>query len=167
VTKLWDVPVSRGDVVVFDRGYTNYEYFEALCEEKVWFVSRLKSNAKYKRVKKNLVKGEGGGNVLSDYEIIIPSISKDNQLRKIITRDGETGKKMTLLTNNLQWSSEMIGAIYKDPWQIEQFFKAIKQNLKIKRFYGNSKNAVMTQVWIALIAYLAFYLLKMKAKRYE
>jgi IS4 transposase len=150
-------------VVVFDRGYTNYEYFTALCEEKAWFVTRLKSNAKYQRAKTNRVKA--GGTVLSDYEIVIPPVSKDIRLRKIITRDAAAGKKITLLTNNLQWPPETIGAVYKDRWQIELFFKAIKQNQKIKRFYGNSKNAVMTQVWIALIAYLMFYLLKMQSKR--
>jgi IS4 transposase len=160
--KIRDVPVGYGDIVVFDRGYTDYEYFKGLCEGKVWFVTQLKSNTKFKRVKKNPVKG--GGDVVSDYEIIIPSLSKDIRLRKIIVWDEQTGKKVVLLTNNLGWSSKTIGAIYKDRWQIELFFKAIQQNLKIKRFYGNSLNAVMTQVWIALIAYLLFYLLKKKSK---
>ena len=68
------------------------------------------------------------------------------------------------MTNNLQWSAATVAGVYKDRWQIELFFKAIKQNLKIKRFYGNSKNAVMTQIWIALIAYLLFYILKQKSK---
>ena len=85
-------------------------------------------------------------------------------MRKIIVRDPETKKRVVLLTNNLKWSASTISAIYKDRWQIELFFKTIKQNLKIKRFYGNSKNAVMTQIWIALIAYLLFYLLKVKSK---
>jgi len=154
------VPYEAGDVLVFDRGYADYEYFLTLCKEKAWFVTRLKSNAVYKRVGKRQVKE--GGNIKSDYEIIIPSLSNDIVLRKIIIRDPETNKKITLLTNNLNWSAKTVADVYKDRWQIELFFKAIKQNLKIKKFYGNSKNAVMTQIWIALIAYLLFYLIKQK-----
>jgi len=163
--KIREVPYETGDVLVFDRGYADYEYFASLCEKKVYFVTRLKKNAVYKRVKKNAVKE--GGNIISDYEIIIPSLSTEITLRKIIVSDPETKEKIVLLTNNLKWSAATVAGIYKDRWQIELFFKTIKQNLKIKRFYGNSKNAVMTQIWIALIAYLLFYLLKVKSKNIE
>jgi len=160
--KTGEVPYEAGDVLVFDRGYTDYKYFASICEKKAYFVTRLKKNAAYKRVKKHPVRE--GGNIISDYEIIIPSLSKEITLRKIIARDPKTKKRVVLLTNNLKWSAVTIAGVYKDRWQIELFFKAIKQNLKIKRFYGNSKNAVMTQIWIALIAYLMFYLLKVKSK---
>jgi len=160
--KIREVPYEAGDVLVFDRGYADYGYFESICEKKACFVTRLKKNAVYKRVKKNPVKK--GGNVISDYEIIIPSLSEEIILRKIIVSDPETKKRVTILTNNLKWSAATVAGVYKERWQIEIFFKAIKQNLKIKRFYGNSKNAVMTQIWIALIAYLLFYLLKTKSK---
>jgi putative transposase len=165
VNQIYDVPYKSGDVLVFDRGYTDYVYFSMICAQKTWFVTRLKKNAVYKRVKRRTVKK--GGNVLSDYEIVIPSLSDEITLRKITVRDPETKKKITILTNNLQWSANTAASVYKDRWQIELFFKAIKQNLKIKRFYGNSKNAVMTQIWIALIAYLLFYLLKQKFNRLE
>ncbi len=160
--KAREVPYETGDVLVFDRGYADYGYFASICEKKAYFVTRLKKNAVYKRVRKNPVKESG--NVISDYEIIIPSLSKEITLRKIIIRDPETKKRLVFLTNNLKWSAETVSGVYKDRWQIELFFKAIKQNLKIKRFYGNSENAVMTQIWIALIAYLMFYLLKAKSK---
>jgi len=160
VNKIWDIPYNPGDVLVFDRGYTNYRYFTSVCEKKAWFITRLKAKASYKCVRKRAVKE--GGNVISDYEIIIPSFTQKTIFRKIIVRDPETKKKITVLTNNLQWSSETVASVYRDRWNIEIFFKAIKQNLKIKRFYGNSKNAVMTQIWIALIAYLLFYLIKSK-----
>jgi putative transposase len=160
--KVGEVPYESGDVLIFDRGYTDYEYFVSICEKKAYFVTRLKKNAVYKRVKKNPVKG--GGNIISDYEIIIPSLSKEIRLRKITARDPKTKKRVVLLTNNLKWSAVTVAGVYKERWQIELFFKAIKQNLKIKRFYGNSKNAVMTQIWIAMIAYLLFYLLKVKSK---
>jgi IS4 transposase len=94
----------------------------------------------------------------------MPDYSRKQTLRKIIVVSPETGKRITLLTNNHNWSPVTIAAIYKDRWQIELFFKAIKQNLRIKRFYGNSKNAVMTQIWIALIVYLLFYILKQQSK---
>jgi len=162
--KVREVPYEPGDVLVFDRGYADYEYFSMICAKKAYFVTRLKKNAIYKRVKKNTVKE--GGNIISDYEIIIPTLSKEITLRKIISRDPRTKKRVVLLTNNLKWSAETIAGVYKDRWQIELFFKAIKQNLKIKLFYGNSKNAVMTQIWIALIAYLLFYLLKVKSKNF-
>jgi hypothetical protein len=147
--KVREVPYEPADVLVLDRGYTDYGYFESICRKKAYFVTRLKKNAVYKRVKKNPVKE--GGNIISDYEIIIPSLSNEIKLRKIISFDPKKKKRVVLLTNNLKWSAETVAGIYKERWQIELFFKAIKQNLKIKRFYGNSKNAVMTQVWIALI----------------
>ena len=165
VKGIKEVPYSPGDVLVFDRGYTDYRYFEEICGKKAWFVTRLKKNAVFKRGKKREVKE--GGDIISDYEITIPSLSKEIPLRKIIVRDPDTKKKIVLLTNNLAWSSSTIAAVYKERWQIELFFKALKQNLKIKRFYGNSKNAVMTQIWIALIAYLLFYLLKAKFNKWE
>ena len=157
-----EIPVLAGDVLVFDRGYADYGYFSSICGKKAWFVTRLKSNAVYKRKKKRDVKE--GGNIISDYEIVIPKISDKKIFRKIIVRDPETCKRITLLTNNLEWPSKTAAEIYKDRWQIELFFKAIKQNLKINRFYGNSRNAVMTQVWIALIVYLLYYILKMNSK---
>ena len=160
--KVREVPYEAGDVLVFDRGYTDYACFASICGKKAFFVTRLKKNAVYKRVKKNPVKE--GGNIISDYEIIIPTLSNEITLRKIIVRDPETKEQIVLLTNNLKWFAVTVAGVYKDRWQIELFFKTIKQNLKIKRFYGNSKNAVMTQVWIALIAYLLFFLLKAKSK---
>jgi len=158
--KIWEVPYNAGDVLVFDRGFADYAYFKSICLKKAYFVTRLKDNASYKRVCKREVKA--GGNIISDYEIIVPYLSDEIVFRKIIVKDPESKKKITVLTNNLQWSSSTIASVYKDRWQIELFFKAIKQNLKINRFYGNSKNAVMTQIWIAMIAYLMFYLLKEK-----
>ena len=163
--KIREVPYQAGDVVTFDRGYTDYQYFLMLCMAKVWFVTRLKKNVVYKRVKKNPVKK--GGVIISDYEIIIPSMSSEIRLRKIIVLDPETRERIVVLTNNLKWCAETVARVYKDRWQIELFFKAMKQNLKITRFYGNSKNAVMTQIWIALIMYLLFYILKMQSRNWK
>jgi len=162
VKKAREIPFEAGDVLVFDRGFTDYKYFALICGKKAYFVTRLKKKAAYKLVKKNPVKK--GGNIISDYEIKIPSMPQGTVLRKIVARDPETKKRVVLITNNLKWSAGTVAGVYKERWQIELFFKAIKHNLKIKRFYGNSRNAVMTQIWIAMIAYLLFYLLKVKSK---
>jgi len=162
VKKIREIPYESGDVLVFDRGFADYEYFKGICAKKAYFVTRLKKNAVYSYAGKREVKE--GGNIISDYEIKIPSLSKETVFRKITVRDPETKRRIVILTNNLQWAATTIAGVYKDRWQIELFFKAIKQNLKIKRFYGNSKNAVMTQIWTALIAYLLYYLLKVKFK---
>jgi hypothetical protein len=135
--------------------------FAALTGQRAWFVTRLKKNARFKRVKKN---GVTGKDIVSDYEIIIPGCSDEKHLRKIIARDPDTDKKTTLLTNNMKWAASTVSGVHKDRRQTELFFKAIKQNLKIKRFYGNSKNAVMTQIRTALIVYLLFYLLKAQTR---
>jgi len=163
--KIREVPYQPGDVLIFDRGYRDYGYFEAITERKAWFVTRLMSNTVHKCIGKRKIKK--GGSIVSDSEITISSMANKVMFRKILVRDPETRKEVILLTNNLQWSAETVASVYKDRWQIELFFKAIKQNLKIKRFYGNSRNAVMTQIWIALIAYLMFYLLKAKFNCWE
>jgi putative transposase len=112
VKKVREVPYERDDVLVFDRGYTDYGYFAGICEKKAYFVTRLKKNAVYKRVKKKAVKE--GGNIISDYEIIIPSLSEEIKLRKITARDSKTKKRIVLLTNNLKWSAVTVAGIYKE-----------------------------------------------------
>jgi putative transposase len=87
--KIRSVLFAANDVVVFDRGYADYACFASLSGQKVWFVTRLKKNARFRRVKKNEATGK---NIISDYEIIIPGYSKEKHLRKIITRDPDTGK---------------------------------------------------------------------------
>ena len=86
------------------------------------------------------------------------------QLRRIRSKDPETGKCIVLLTNQFEWSAATIAKIYKDRWQIELFFKAIKQQLKVKSFVGTSQNALLSQIWVALIAYLLLSYLKFKSK---
>ncbi len=160
------IPLHAGDIAVFDRGYNNYKYFAKLCRDKVSFVTRIKSNATYTVV--NINQTGNSKTILSDETIELNGFyAKQNcpfYLRKITSLDPITGKEIDILTNHLDWSASTIAAIYKDRWQIELFFKAIKQNLKIKRFYGTSKNAVHTQIWIALITFLLFCILKFRTK---
>jgi hypothetical protein len=166
LTSVSQIPLESGDIVAFDRGYTRYSWFANLCSERIYFVTRMKSNATYTVVKTNSV--GNSKTLLSDEVIELKGFYAQKDcpylLRKIVSKDPITKKQITILTNHLDWAASTISSIYKDRWQIELFFKAIKQNLKIKRFYGTSRNAVMTQVWISLISYLLFKILKFKTK---
>lgn len=156
------IPFQAGDVVTFDRGYTNYKLFAKFCRESIYFVTRLKQNASYTVVEPN--ETTSNKSILSDDVIILDGFYAQKNcpfyLRKIVSRDQKTGKTIELVTNHMTWAASTICSVYRDRWQIELFFKAIKQNLKIKRFYGTSRNAVYTQLWIALISYLLFSIVK-------
>jgi putative transposase len=142
-------------IVVIDRGYTDYAWFKALADKGIFFVIRQKKNARYRVVERRAVpKGKG---LICDQTIRITGTKAKAcpiPLRRIVYRDAETGQRYVFLTNNFHLAARTIADIYKARWQVELFFKFIKQNLKIKTFVGTSKNAVMTQVWIAMCAYL-------------
>lgn len=156
VKQLRAMSFQKGDVLAFDRGYTDFKLFASYCNAGIYFVTRLKKNADYKVVKRNDVSKYA--NITSDQIIEMKGFYTSQkcplQLRRIRSRDPETGKCIEILTNHLTWSAQTIAAVYKQRWQIEIFFKTIKQNLKIKSFLGTSKNAVMTQIWIVMIAFL-------------
>ena len=160
------IPLERNDVVVFDRGYTQYEWYKLLADKGIFFVTRLKKKAKYKIVKRNAT--DKHKNIYSDHLIKLTGFySKEKYpylLRRIRCKDPETGKFITVLTNHLNWSPKTITQIYKDRWQIEIFFKSLKQQLKVKSFVGTSKNALLSQLWIALTTYLLLSYLKFQSK---
>lgn len=159
------VPLESGDVVVFDRGYNDFAWFKILVDKSVFFVTRLKKNARYKVVERRCVNHKY---IYSDQIIEFTGFyaRKDCpcRLRRIRSRDPKTGKIIVILTNHLDWSAKTIALIYKDRWQIELFFKTIKQLLKVKSFVGTSRNALLSQLWVALIAYLLLAYLKFKSK---
>lgn len=167
-----DVPVGRefdfpkGSVVVIDKGYTDYGWYKLLTEKGVFFVTRQRTNAKYRIVERRKVNRDQG--ITSDQVIELTGLQFRDQalprLRRIGYRDAETGKHFVFLTNHFGLSPKTIADIYKDRWQVELFFKAIKQNLKIHAFVGNSRNAVLTQIWIALCAFLLLSYLKFLSK---
>ena len=147
--------LPKESIVVFDRGYTDYGLYKALHNKGIWFVTRQKCNAVYQVTGRRNVRKTTG--LTSDQTIQITgskAAQYPNSLRRIGYRDPETGRHYVFLTNNFKLAARTIADIYKSRWQIEMFFKWIKQNLKIKTFIGTSKNAVMTQIWIALCAYL-------------
>lgn len=150
------MPFQKGDVIVFDRGYTDYKQYSTYCEEGIYFVTRLKRNACCDILKE--AETDQYENISFDKSIRMNGLytAKDcpHRLRIVESYDAETDQTIVLLTNHHGWSPETIAAIYKDRWQIEVFFKTIKQNLKIKSFFGTSRNAVLTQIWIAMISFL-------------
>jgi hypothetical protein len=148
-------PLPKGSIVVVDRAYTDYAWFHTLKKSGLFFVIRQKSNAVYKVKERRQVPRRSG--VTADQLISLTgpkAASYPYLLRRVCYTDPKTGKKYVYLTNNFRLSPHTIADIYKERWQIEIFFRWIKQNLKIKAFIGNSANAVMTQIYVALIAYL-------------
>lgn len=164
VGRMLDFP--RGSIVVFDKGYTDYKWFKHLTDRGIFFVTRIRKNAIWRVEARHPVDRTTG--VTSDQLITLTGVKSQKLgmplLRRIGYRDAETGIHYEFLTNNFQLSAQTIAAIYKERWQVELFFKWIKQNLKIKSFIGNSKNAVLTQIWVALCSCLLLAYLKFSAK---
>jgi len=159
-----DLRFQPGDLLIFDRAYLDYAWLYQLHQGDVWFVTRLKSNSCYEVIQEQ----KAAGPILTDQIIRLSSPKGQacypEPLRRVHYRDPETGKKYGFLTNRLELSALEVAELYRRRWQIELFFKWIKQNLKIKAFYGTSKNAVLIQIWTALIAYLLLVWVKFKTK---
>jgi len=158
--------IEKGSILVFDRGYIDYKWWNELDKKGVTFVSRTKTNQHIFVIgqhKKDLAKG-----IIADDKVMFGSYAAIDKyakdLRKVRYWDEEKQKEYEYLTNNFDLSAKQIADIYKNRWQIELFFKWIKQNLKIKTFLGTSKNAIMTQIWIAMIYYLLLSYIKFQTK---
>lgn len=158
--KVSDISVARtldlpaGSMLVVDRGYCDYAWFAELDKKDVGFVTRLKENAAYEVVETHAAEGE---NVLSDEAIVFAQHATANNetfFRVVRYWDESTKREFRFLTNQHELPAETVAAIYKQRWQVELFFKALKQNLRIKSFVGTSANALKTQIWTALIALL-------------
>lgn len=157
--------LPAGAIVAMDRGYNDYALFGRWTDEGIYFVTRLKENACYDVQEHREV--PSNGKILSDEIIFLSGTGAEEKcphpLRRVVVLDEKNDREIVLLTNQMTFAASTIGAIYKERWQIELFFKAIKQNLKIKTFVGTSENAVKTQIWIALIAILLLKFLQMKS----
>ncbi len=165
VAKKTDLPLSPDSIVSVDRAYIDFKWLNLLDETGVWFVTRAKSNIDFVVTGQHPVSGKG---VRKDRTILLSGPRTKNyyqkELRLIEFYDEETKKHLTFLTNNRKLAASTIAAIYKSRWQIELFFKWIKQNLKIKSFLGTSKNAVLTQIWVAMSYYLLLTYIKYQTK---
>jgi hypothetical protein len=169
--KTSEIKVARtlrfdpGTILAIDRGYNDYEWFRELTAQDVYFVTRMKEKAVC------VVHGEcqlpQNRNVVSDQIISFPRLAREGEepvlFRRVEIRDEEKDATIMFLSNLIGFGATTIAAIYKDRWQVELFFKALKQTLKIKTFVGTSANAVRTQVWTALIAMLVLKYLQLKS----
>ena len=147
-------------MICMDRGYTDYDWWEELTRKGVYFVTRLKSNAVYDEIRRRA--GRRSKNVVDDETIKLNGCQTPFRLIHYISPEDQ--HEYHFITNAMHLPAQTIADIYKERWQIELFFKWIKQNLKIKTFLGTSVNAVMTQVWIALCLYLIIAFIKFISK---
>jgi hypothetical protein len=165
--KVLDILIPEpGSFYVMDRGYVDYARLYSLHQAMAFFVTRAKSNFTFRRLYSNPVDKASG--LRCDQTVALTTFyaKKDypDKLRRIVFLDNETGKRLTFLSNNFAQPALMIAKLYKARWQIELFFKWIKQHLRIKAFYGTSLNAVKTQIWIAISVYVLVAILKKRLK---
>ncbi len=161
IKKARSLSLPKGSIVVEDLGYTDYAWYAQLTAQKIFFVTRQKRNARYEVLERRKINKNQG--LLSDQTIRLTGAKSQEcpfPLRRIAYRDAATGRRYIFLTNHFKLAAKTIANIYKERWQIEIFFRFIKQNLKIKAFIGNSENAVLTQIYAGLIVYLLLCYLK-------
>ena len=166
VNALDDLLFELGAIYIFDRGYVDFARLYRIHQSLAFFVTRAKSNFVFKRLYSQPVDKSTG--VRSDQIIMVTGFYtlKDypEKLRRIRYYDVETKKRFVFLTNNFTLPAIVIAKLYKCRWQVELFFKWIKQHLRIKAFYGTSENAVKTQIWIAISVYVLVAIVKKKLK---
>ena len=153
-----------GTILIFDRGYTDYQWFTSLTQQGVYFVTRLKENADYGVVEKREV--PQGRDVRRDEVVFFYKLEQKSHevfYRRIEFYDQEHDRVLVFVTNHLELAATTIAAIYKERWQVELFFRALKQSLRVKTFVGTSANALKTQLWTALIAMLLVKYLQLRS----
>jgi hypothetical protein len=153
---------EAGAIYVMDRGYVDFRRLQVFNVARAFYVTRAKSNMKYHRVYSHKVDKSVG--IMADQSVALDGFytSQDypEHLRRVSFCDPVTNKRLVFLTNNFELPAETIAALYKKRWQVELFFKWIKQNLRIKHFYGTSENAVKAQIWIAVSVYVLAAIIK-------
>lgn len=158
------VPIEPDGIYVVDRGYVDFTWLWSIHQADAFFVTRLKKSIKWTRVISHPVDKSLG--LRCDQDILLSTKRLQAlyplRLRRISFRDETQGRTLVFLTNNFVLPSATIAALYKARWEIELFFKWIKQNLRVKAFYGTSPNAVKTQIWVAMIVYLSLAILKQR-----
>jgi hypothetical protein len=159
--------LPKGSIVVMDRGFNDYRLFAKWCREGVWFVTRMKRGADFEIVEHR--EPPKGRNIIMDNIVKLTGFYSAKNcpflLRHVVVHDPDKDEEIVLLTNHLEFGASTISAIYRDRWEIELFFKALKQNLKIKTFVGTTENALKIQIWTALIAILLIKYLQFMSRR--
>ena len=161
--KALDILVlEAGAIYIMDRGYLDFARLYTMHLAQAFFVTRAKSNTQLRRIYSAVVDRSAG--IICDQTVAFTGTTSHKgypaHLRRIRFKDPETGKTLVFLTNNFILSAATICALYKARWQVELFFKWIKQHLRIKKFYGNSENAVKSQIWIAVSVYVLVAIVK-------
>lgn len=164
VAQKMDFPADS--IVVMDKAYLDFALLSRWTFRGVWWVTRAKTNMAYKVVKS--FSTPRGSNVLKD-QVVRMTVHKTRglypgEVRRVTVWDDEQGRELVFLTNHMGFAASTVAAIYKERWQIELFFKALKQNLRVKTFVGTTENAVQTQIWTALIAMLMLKFLQLKSR---
>ncbi len=164
----YDIPLEKGSVIVADRYYNDFPMLNVWDSKGVFFVIRHKDNLAFTSIRERELPANTAQNVLIDEEIELThpqsKAKYSGKLRRVAVWDEENQQTIELITNNFRWAAQTIGDLYKSRWEIEVFFRDIKQLLHIKTFIGTSKNAVMIQIWTALITILLLKVLKATAK---
>jgi len=162
VNTLDMIPIEAGAFYVMDRGYLDFARLHALSQASAFFVIRAKSNFRYRRIYSHPVDRTTG--LICDQSVMLsgfyPSRDYPDKLRRVKYYDASTDKTLVFLTNNFTLQPLVIADLYRHRWQVELFFKWIKQNLRIKTFYGTSENAVKAQIWIAVSVYVLVAIMK-------
>ena len=166
VNVLDDLIPEPGSFYILDRGYLDFERLYRFHQALVFFVIRSKSNFQFRRIYSHAIDKSTG--LISDQTILLTTFysaqAYPEKLRRVRYFDAETDKRLSFLTNNFLLPALTIAQLYKCRWQVELFFKWIKQHLRIKVFYGTSENAVKTQVWIAVSVYVLVAILKKRLR---
>ncbi|REL33836.1 IS4 family transposase [Rhodohalobacter sp. SW132] len=158
--------ICSGTIVVDDRGYFDFGLLATRIEDENYFVTRMKSNTVYESIGECDLPEEEDQHILKDERIYLTGTAAIEAgidqilLRRVAIYKADENKIIVVITNNKQWSAATIGDLYKRRWQIEIFFKLIKQNLQIKTFLGTSENACKSQIYVAMIVYLLLELIR-------
>ena len=167
---LKDVDIPEGSIIVFDKGYVDYRAYERFSAKGITYVTKLKSNAVYEGIDEIEIPDEADAGIIKDEVIILrknatkelPAI--EHNARRVAYWDDEKGKLIEFLTNNLVLDAEEIVEIYRRRWQIETLFKQFKQNFQLRYFYGDSVNAIESQIWVVMIANLLLSVVQKRVK---
>ena len=169
VNILDELLLEPGAIYIMDRGYLDFARLFRIKEASAFFVTRSKKNTQFRRLCSHDTDRNTG--IIADQTITLTGISSNNdypeKLRRIAYRDPETKKRLVFLTNNFVLAATTIAALYKARWQIELFFKWIKQHLRIKAFFGTSENAVRSQIWIAVTTYVLVAIIKKRLSLHQ
>lgn len=156
------IPFTAGTLLIMDRGYVDFAWMWELTQAGVHFVTRMKKGCDHKvRECRQTNRTQG---IIADQTVRLKNRKYEGKIRKVSYRDPDTGHKYIYFTNRFDLSAKTICDLYKARWQVELFFKTMKQQLQVKKFAGTSVNAVKIQIWVALIAYLLLMLVKFQSR---